>query len=90
MHLRKNSCKNLFAILTTIGVMLTLLASTSLARDPIRIATGVVTNVSDGDTIHVTTADKTKLRVRLYGIDAPETPKINQRTGKVNKPAIWR
>jgi endonuclease YncB( thermonuclease family) len=26
------------------------------------------------------------LKVRLYGIDAPETPKINNRTGQVNKP----
>jgi len=26
------------------------------------------------------------LKIRLYGIDAPETPKINYRTGQVNKP----
>ena len=45
-----------------------------------------VTKVSDGDTIHVTTPEKTKLAVRLYGIDAPETPKINQHTGHINKP----
>ena len=45
-----------------------------------------VTKVSDGDTIHVTTPEKTKLTVRLYGIDAPETPKINQHTGHINKP----
>jgi micrococcal nuclease len=48
--------------------------------------TGTVTKVSDGDTIHVTTPEKTKLTVRLYGMDAPETPKINQRTSRINKP----
>ena len=52
----------------------------------IRKVSGTVTKVSDGDTIHITTPEQTKLRVRLYGIDAPETPKINRRTGVVNKP----
>jgi len=52
----------------------------------IRTVTGTVTKVSDGDTIHLTTPEQTKLRVRLYGIDAPETAKINNRTGRVNKP----
>ena len=62
------------------------LVSPSFAREPIRTVTGTVTKVSDGDTIHVTTPERTKLRVRLYGLDAPETPKINQRTGRINKP----
>jgi endonuclease YncB( thermonuclease family) len=52
----------------------------------IRTVTGTIIKVSDGDTIHLTTLEQTKLRVRLYGIDAPETPKINNRTGRVNKP----
>jgi len=52
----------------------------------IRTVTGTVTKVSDGDTIHLTTAEQTKLRVRLYGIDAPETVKINNHTGQVSKP----
>ena len=51
-----------------------------------RTLTGTVTKVSDGDTIHLTTPEQTKLRVRLYGIDAPETPKVNNRTGKIIKP----
>ena len=58
----------------------------SFTREPIRTVTGTVTQVSDGDTIQVTTPEQTKLRVRLYGMDAPETPKINQRTGHINKP----
>jgi endonuclease YncB( thermonuclease family) len=50
-----------------------------------RTVTGTVTKVSDGDTIHLTTPEQTKLKIRLYGIDAPETAKINNRTGQVNK-----
>jgi len=52
----------------------------------IRTVTGTVTKVSDGDTIHLTTPEQTKLKVRLYGIDAPETDKINNHTGQVNIP----
>jgi endonuclease YncB( thermonuclease family) len=33
---------------------------------------GEVTRVIDGDTVTLTTREGTKLRVRLYGIDAPE------------------
>jgi endonuclease YncB( thermonuclease family) len=51
-----------------------------------QIIEGFVTKVSDGDTIQVITDNKTKLKVRLSGIDCPETPKINQKTGKINKP----
>jgi endonuclease YncB( thermonuclease family) len=42
---------------------------------PHRIEEGLVTRVSDGDTITVITANQTKLRIRMVGIDAPETPK---------------
>ena len=55
-------------------------------QSTIRTVTGTVTKVSDGDTIHLTTPEQTKLKVRLYGIDAPETDKINNKTGKVNIP----
>lgn len=48
------------------------LATTAIAATPIRIVEGTVTKVSDGDTIKVTTDDKTDLKVRLYGIDCPE------------------
>ncbi len=43
--------------------------------------------VSDGDTIIAMTADGTKLRVRLLGIDAPEIPhgtKFGQRFGPLD------
>jgi endonuclease YncB( thermonuclease family) len=42
---------------------------------PQRIEEGTVTRVADGDTITVITANQTKLRIRMLGIDAPETPK---------------
>ena len=65
---------------------LTTLINTPISHAVIRTVTGTVTKVSDGDSIQITTAEQTKLKVRLYGIDAPETPKINYRTGQVNKP----
>jgi micrococcal nuclease len=69
-----------------VGAIIIFLCSPAFAKDPIRTVTGKVTKISDGDTIHVTTPEQTRLTVRLYGIDAPETPKINQRTDRVNKP----
>lgn len=37
----------------------------------IRTVEGTVMRVSDGDTITVVTAEGTKVKTRLYGIDAP-------------------
>jgi|GEM_PF-972826 len=85
MHLKTSSIKG-FLVLGLLAGLTIFLLPLSFAREPIRTVTGKVTKVSDGDTIQVTTPEKTKLRVRLYGIDAPETPKINQHTGRVNKP----
>jgi len=59
---------------------------TPVSHADIRTVTGTVTKISDGDTIHITTPEQTKLKVRLYGIDAPETDKINQRTKHISKP----
>jgi micrococcal nuclease len=38
--------------------------------------------VADGDTLTVMTPNQTKLRMRLFGIDAPETPKGNKFPGQ--------
>jgi endonuclease YncB( thermonuclease family) len=80
--------KNAIILVLLVVLSISLLTTFSFARKsiPIRTVTGKVTKVSDGDTIHVTTPEQTRLTVRLYGIDAPETPKVNQRTGHVNKP----
>ena len=86
MNPQTSSMKGFFTLCLLAGLTIFLLTAVSFAREPIRTVTGTVTKVSDGDTIHVTTPEKTKLTVRLYGMDAPETPKINQRTGHINKP----
>jgi endonuclease YncB( thermonuclease family) len=86
MHIKTFSIKGFLILGLLAGLTTLLLTSFSFAREPIRTVTGTVTKVSDGDTIHVTTPEQTKLTVRLYGMDAPETPKINQRTGHINKP----
>lgn len=66
-------------------LLLLLLPSFSHAKEPIRIIEGVVTKVSDGDTIQVLDRLGTKVKVRLYGIDAPETEKRSSKTGRVSK-----
>lgn len=66
-----------------VGILL--LSPAVHAKDPIRTIEGTVSKVSDGDTIHVTDPQGTKVKVRLYGIDAPETEKSNKKTGHVSK-----
>lgn len=56
------------------------------SKDNIREVEGIVAQVSDGDTFKLETKEGTILKVRLYGIDAPETPKMNHKTGVINKP----
>ena len=58
----------------------------ALANEPIRVIEGKVIKVNDGDTIQVRDNLGTKVKVRLYGIDAPETEKTNKKTGRVSKP----
>lgn len=71
-------------LLTTIFVFF--FALPCFAKEPIRVIEGTVTKVSDGDTIQVTDNLGTKVKVRFYGIDAPETEKSNKKTGYVSKP----
>jgi micrococcal nuclease len=69
-----------------VPLLMLLSASPTQAKDPIRTIEGIVTKVSDGDTIQIKDRLGTKVKVRLYGIDAPETEKSNRRTGRVSKP----
>jgi endonuclease YncB( thermonuclease family) len=85
MPQKRFSLKGLLSLYLLAVFTICSFASLSFAREPIRTVSGTVTKVSDGDTIQVTTPKKTKVRVRLYGIDAPEMPKINQRTGRISK-----
>ncbi len=55
------------------------------AKKPIRTIEGIVTSVTDGDTVQVKDADGTRVKIRLYGIDAPETEKKNRKTGRISK-----
>jgi endonuclease YncB( thermonuclease family) len=78
--------------ISSIIILLLITALTTFITTPscyavIRTVSGTVTKVSDGDTIHLTTPEQTILKVRLYGIDAPETDKINQRTGHITTKA---
>ncbi len=86
MHLKTSYIKGRLTLRLLSGLTTFFLTFLSFAREPIRTVTGKVTKVSDGDTIQITTPEKTKLRVRLYGIDAPETLKPDQQTGRVNIP----
>jgi endonuclease YncB( thermonuclease family) len=52
------------------------------APRPQRIEEGMVERVADGDTLTVITANQTKLRIRMFGIDAPETPKGHKFPGQ--------
>lgn len=56
------------------------------AKGPNRTIEGFVSKVSDGDTINVTDDLGTSVKIRMYGIDAPETEKSNKRTGHISKP----
>jgi len=67
------------------AILLLTIASTSLAKQPIRTLEGLVVKASDGDSINVQDALGTKVKVRLYGIDAPEAEKSNKGTGQVSK-----
>jgi endonuclease YncB( thermonuclease family) len=55
-------------MLKTIVVCL-VLAATAVAAEP---WTGLCVAVADGDTIRVLDADNREVRIRIYGIDAPE------------------
>lgn len=69
-----------------IPLVLALASGPAWAKEPIRVLEGFVSKVSDGDTVQVQDAQGTKVKVRLYGIDAPETEKRNRKTGRISKP----
>ena len=65
--------KPLLLILAALAV----LGAVAIHAAPIRTVTATITKISDGDTVQAITPEGTKLKVRLYGIDAPETQKRN-------------
>jgi micrococcal nuclease len=65
IHLRKP--------LPSIFAGLVILCAAASHAAPLRTVTAAITKISDGDTVQAITPEGTKLKVRLYGIDAPET-----------------
>jgi endonuclease YncB( thermonuclease family) len=61
--------------LLPIIVLILLLAGNASAG---RIIEGMVRTVYDGDTILMVTREESRLKIRLYGIDAPETKKSDK------------
>ena len=61
-------------ILCTAFCLILLIAADACAG---RIIEGLVRTVYDGDTVLLATREQSRLKVRLYGIDAPETAKPN-------------
>jgi micrococcal nuclease len=72
-------------LLSFIIMIVTTFINMSACHTAIRTVTGTVTKISDGDTIRVITLEQTKLKVRLYGIDAAETPRINAHSDQISK-----
>jgi len=64
-----------FKHLVSIFAALIVLSALSVHAAPLRTVTATITKISDGDTVQAITREGTKLKVRLYGIDAPETKK---------------
>lgn len=54
---------------------LLIFCATASQATPLRTVTATITKITDGDTVQAVTPEGTKLKVRLYGIDAPETAK---------------
>ena len=67
--------KILWPVIT--ACLLLIICGISFAKEPIRTLDATVERVSDGDTIIAFDEHGTKLRIRLYGLDAPETAKYD-------------
>jgi endonuclease YncB( thermonuclease family) len=61
-----------------------LAGTTACAKTPLSTLDGIVLKVSEGDEITVN-ANGTEIKVRLYGIDAPETEKFDNVNGGVKR-----
>lgn len=69
-----------------VSLFLLLIALSAFAKEPIRSFDCMVDRVLDGDTIScaVKSSGGTFVKIRLFGIDAPETTKVSKK-GKINK-----
>ena len=67
-------------------VFLSCLTVPCVHAEPVRNVEAIITKVSDGNTVQAVTPDKKKLKIRLYGIDAPEAEIRNKRNDGIDKP----
>jgi micrococcal nuclease len=65
---------------TSVGAIATLISPPTLAADPFAV-TATVLKVVDGDTIDIRDDIRVRLRVRVLGIDTPETRKPGYTVG---------
>ena len=73
-------------IIIILTVLISFLPINAPSAKTIRTVYANVNHISDGDSITAETKEGTKLKVRLYGIDAPELEIRNRGTGDVMKP----
>lgn len=69
-----------------IPLLVVVMAGSASAKGPLRTFEGIVSSVADGDTIFVSDPVGTEIKIRLFGIDAPEREKNRRATGRVSKP----
>jgi len=69
----KAFCSRIFPNLL-LAILLVGISAVAPSHAAIRTVIGTVIKVSDGDSIQVVTPEQTKLKIRLYGIDAAEMP----------------
>jgi endonuclease YncB( thermonuclease family) len=74
------------SVAVSISFLFLILLLSPSSHAVIRTVEGTVSKISDGDTLQVITQEGTKLKIRLYGCDAPETEKRNRGTGDTSSP----
>ena len=62
----------LFVLISATLVAVSASRARSYSTEPIKVITGKVIRVADGDTITILDVTNTQNKIRLYGIDAPE------------------
>jgi len=74
------------SVAASISFLFLILILSSPSHAFIRTVEGTVSKITDGDTLQVITQEGTKLKIRLYGCDAPETEKRNRATEDTSIP----
>jgi len=78
--------RKILLILFSVTAIIYLSTTPILARNPIRTVDGIVTQVTDGDTVKLATTEGAKLNFILYGMAVTEMERVSRKTGMVSKP----